>query len=213
MSAIQAIFFDFDGVLLDLEPIHYKAWSITLEKEGYTDPDFTLNKVIGVADWDIARNFILKFHFNISMDDLLKRKQQEYHLLIQHDTFDTTEVQSVLEQLKSCFLLAIVSSSLTEDITLILKKQNLQSYFSFIIGGESTSLHKPEPDPYLKALEKSKLHPSQAIVIEDSEAGLLAASRAHLKAIWFNRYQVQSTPFLRSFTKCSCFAKLPDLLQ
>lgn len=210
---IRGIFFDFDGVLFDMEPLHYAAWLKALDHIGYQDPSFTLEGAIGISDWILAEEFLAKSDARIPVDDLLQHKHNAYRSLVKSYDFDNREVKETLEKLRPHFdLFAIVSSSTKIDIEAILHRNDLRDYFSFIVSAESTPHHKPNPDPYLKALQIAGYNPSEAIAIEDSEVGLMATREANLKAVWINRYGWEKDPFFASFPSCTSLSGLPSLL-
>lgn len=209
----KALFFDFDGVLFDLEPVHYLSWQQTLIKLGHQDLGLTLKDVIGISDWELGEAFIKKFHLKLTLDDLLDIKRQVYQKLLPSYSFNTTELTSILTQLKNHYTLFIVSSSHTEEIRQILNRQNLLPFFTHIIGGDSVKQHKPNPEPYLLALKISNLPPSQVLAIEDSEAGLTSATAAGLKVIWLNTYHYPVNAFYKPFPTCNSFSELPSLIH
>ncbi len=206
---MKALFFDFDGVLFDLEPVHYQAWQLTLKKLGHKELGLSLKDVIGISDWELGETFIKKFHLKLTLNELLDKKRQEYQNLLPSHPFDTAKLQTLLTHLHSKYTLLIVSSSHTEEILQLLEQHNLHSFFTHIIGGNSVKLHKPHPEPYLLALKKTNLAPSQAIAIEDSDAGLKSATSAGLKVIWVNTYNLPPKPL----PTCTTLSELPHLLS
>src|SRR3990167_7617197 len=210
---VKAIFFDFDGVLFDLEKVHYQAWVDTLQSLGKKDPHFLLEETIGISDTSLAERFIKTFHLPHTAHAFCEEKRALYARLVEKYSFDLSLEKQILESLSQSYFLAIVSSSHTDDITPLLKQHALSSYFSFIVGGDTLSLHKPHPAPYLEALKRSRFAPKEVIAIEDSEVGLTSASKAHLNVIWLNRYDATPTPLQQTFPSCNRMGELPLLLS
>jgi HAD superfamily hydrolase (TIGR01509 family) len=80
---------------------------------------------------------------------------------------------------------AVVSSASTWMVDKILSRLNLQEFFNIVITQEHVKKHKPDPEAYLLALEQLDLHSSEVLVFEDSNAGLIAASKAGCDAVAF----------------------------
>lgn len=77
---------------------------------------------------------------------------------------------------KSC----IVSSGSRQTIDIVLKKFSIDHYFDFILASEDVIDSKPSPEGFLKAIEISEIQPEDAIIFEDSKAGLVAAQNARI---------------------------------
>ncbi len=207
----KALLFDFDGVLLDSEPLHFLAWNKTLEKLHLKDPAFTKENVIGVSDLSLAEHFLQKFPLKLSSSELLEKKRHEFLYLVQCEDLRATEEERVLSLLQKDYLMAIVSSSHSDEIEHVLTKLNLRSFFSLIIAGNHVKHHKPHPEPYLKALCDLNLNSSEAMVIEDSLPGMQSALSAHLPVIWLNRYQIP-TPSFKNIIPIHTFQEIPEAL-
>lgn len=76
------------------------------------------------------------------------------------------------------YLLALASSSKREIISFYLEIEEIPDYFDVIIAGDEVTKGKPDPEIFLKACEKLKIKPEEALVLEDSLAGIEAANRA-----------------------------------
>jgi HAD superfamily hydrolase (TIGR01509 family) len=91
----------------------------------------------------------------------------------------TQGVEDLLNRLKSeNATLAIASSSIKNNIDLILQKLNLVSFFDLVVSGEEVPKGKPEPDIFLKVSNHFSRQPQDCVVIEDSTNGVLAAKAA-----------------------------------
>ncbi len=190
----KALLFDFDGVLLDSEPLHFLAWTRLLEKLSIQDPSFIYEEVIGVSDLSLAEHFISHFSLKIPASELLERKREEFLLIMKNEPLKAPEEEAILATLKKDYILAVVSSSHSDEIEFVLKKLALRHFFSHIVAGNHVIHHKPDPEPYLKALKDLHLKPTEAIVIEDSFPGMQSALGADLPVIWINRYNEPLPP-------------------
>jgi HAD superfamily hydrolase (TIGR01509 family) len=79
--------------------------------------------------------------------------------------------------------MGIVTTSRREHFDIIHRSSGLLQYFSFILTREDYDKSKPDPEPYLRGLEKMGVEKSECIVIEDSKRGLTAATRAGLRCL------------------------------
>jgi HAD superfamily hydrolase (TIGR01509 family) len=211
---IQALFFDFDGVLFDLEPLHFKAWELTLEKLGYQDSSFSLENVIGISDKEIADHFINVFSISMKSENLQEEKELNYDYLISDVQFPAKELQDILKKYRQSFKLLIVSSSTTSAIKKILDRCNLANYFFTIIGADKVQNHKPHPEPYQMALEACSISADQAVAVEDSVAGLRSAQDVGISAIWFKKYQhTPPSEYQNSFPSISHLSELELFIQ
>ena len=191
-----SVLFDFDGVLVDDEPIHFLAaknalfeFGFELTKEDYYGPLF------GLSDLLLFREFLS----NRKIDDsellvkLMIRKSQHYVELVAKSDILFAGVSELISALKSRAVLGIVSSALSSEVSLILKRYNLFDSFSFIISGNDALEHKPSPEPYVKAIAKlrelwQEFDISRIVAIEDSAAGIRAAKSAGIKSIGLAHY-------------------------
>ena len=93
------------------------------------------------------------------------------------------DVPGALSRLRPKYKMGLVTSCRRNHLEVIHKNTELLKYFDFIITSDECKITKPDPAPYLLAVEKSGFKKEECIAIEDSERGLLAASAAGLKCI------------------------------
>jgi beta-phosphoglucomutase len=185
MSRFDAIFFDFDGVLIDSEPVHWACWREVLLPLGVSlEWEFYRDHCIGIDD-----QLMLQMMASASdpPGDWLKmwaqypaKKELFRARMIDEPPFPPG-LRSLLDELQPRFKLAVVSSSSCAEIEPLLVRAGLRGYFRTIVGGESVQNHKPAPDPYLLAAER--LDARAALVLEDSDAGLASGRAAGFEAL------------------------------
>lgn len=181
---IKAVFFDFDGVLVISEHLHYQAWKDFLLSKHLSLNGFTLENVIGVSDREIAKKLKKQFSLKESVEELYQIKRKFFSPFIEKKIPHPKGRNAFLKSLKKRGLfLAVVSSCPTEDILNILKKQKLETCFDSVIGAEDSPKQKPDPMPYKIALKNASAKPSEAIAIEDSKWGIKAAQGAKIKIL------------------------------
>lgn len=195
----KAIFFDFDGVLADTEPLHLKMFQQVLATEGLTltTKDYYKN-YLGYDDATCFKVFYRDQGRKLSpatRQRLMRRKTQALKkYLRQHNTL-IPGARRVVKNLAAHYPLAIVSGALKSEIRLILKRAALSRYFKVLIAAEDVKKGKPHPEGYLKAWQLMKgltrlpraglkgLKTEECMVVEDSHWGIEAAHRAGMKCI------------------------------
>jgi beta-phosphoglucomutase len=184
MSDFQAIFFDFDGVLLDTEPVHWACWAemlatmkIRLSWEYYRDfcigiDDRDMLRAIGrqadpPRDWE-------------SLWELYPAKKKLFQERMTSPPFER-ELVEMLPRLRREYRMAVVSSCYASEIEPLLVAGGIREHFDTIVGGEMVQKHKPAPEPYLLAAER--LAVQRALVLEDSAAGIASGKAAGFEVI------------------------------
>jgi len=106
-----------------------------------------------------------------------------YNSLLQKEPIAIEGAQDVLERLSAKYTMGVVTSSLPGHFSTIHERTGFLKYFKFAITAEDFTHSKPHPEPYLLALQRSGLDADECVVIEDSQRGLTAATRAGLRCI------------------------------
>lgn len=190
LENVNAIIFDMDGVLVDTEPLHMKAFDIYLKEKGIEEPPPFLQTLIGHS---IEDNFIMLYKKypvlrNDSMAEMLAYRNDLYLNLIRSEK--VLPIAGITEILDFCashnFKIALASSSDTIQVNTILEKLdhtiacnfNFRKVFNTIIAGDTVAKKKPAPDIYISALNRLAVSGETTIAIEDSQAGVSSAKAA-----------------------------------
>ncbi len=180
---IKAIFWDNDGILVNTEELYFKANRQILSTIGIT---ITKEKFIqffliqGRGAWHLAEE---KGITKNEIEALRQKRNKLYTEMLLNGNLIIKDVPGVLSRLGAKYKMGLVTSCRRNHLEVIHKNTELLKYFDFIITSDECKITKPDPAPYLMAVEKSGLKKEECIVIEDSERGLLAASAAELKCI------------------------------
>lgn len=210
---VKGIFFDFDGVLFDFEPLHLQSWQEILKKKALDPSIISLEDIVGISDLDIASRIIERSQLSSDPENLIREKNTFFLKGIDGFKQDVTEIEQTLNQLQKDKLLAIVSSSSRQFILRMLEKHHLDRFFSFIVGCYETHSHKPKPDPYLYALKRSGLSGNEVVAVEDSMAGMQSAFEAGLKVIWYTKHLPTGKRGGKETVTCASFSELQELIH
>ena len=195
MTTKKGIIFDMDGVLVDAMPFHAEAMSRAIKE--ITNHEIDKKNIFlleGMPSSDLVKEIFKRENINKKIDvddddDLAKqigsRKEQIFKQIQNAKGIDGAK--QLLEDLtsncgKSC-IKAVVSGAAREEVEAILDKNIGTTYFDFIITGDDIEKGKPNPAPFLIALNKMNLPTSQVIVVENSPLGVEAANKAGLECI------------------------------
>lgn len=191
---LQAVVFDFDGVLADTEPLHLKATQRALADTGLAlTPHEYYQRYLGFDDAGMFR--ALAADQGIRLDeravaDLIDRKSQVLLSIVDEGSVLFPGVTACVRRCAEHVPLAIASGALGHEIDLILRRTGLRDAFQVIVGAEDTPKSKPAPDPYVRAIELlrvttavSELAPQHCVAIEDSHWGLESARSAGLRCV------------------------------
>ncbi|HEX4945101.1 MAG TPA: HAD family phosphatase [Blastocatellia bacterium] len=193
---LKAIIFDFNGVIVDDEPLHLELFRKVLREEGIflSDEDYH-EKYLGYDDrgcftavlCDNART--PDAASDMFIHELIERKAEYYRQAIQERMLLFPGVVELVRRCAAAYPLAIASGALRSEIEFVLERGAIREYFPVIVAAEDVSECKPDPEGYLKALEQLNATRSDVIaaheclVIEDSIAGIEAAKAAGMKCL------------------------------
>ena len=174
MPKYDAVLFDFDGVLLDSEPVHFACWAEVLGPLG-VDLDWETYRqhCIGVADRAMLEFLAAGARSPVTVETLWQAypiKNGKFLERVVHNPPFSPATIALIKELKPHYKLAVVSSSGSAEIEPLLAAGNLRHYFDAAVYGDDVERHKPAPEPYL--LAASRLGIRVPLVVEDSAAGV-----------------------------------------
>jgi beta-phosphoglucomutase len=185
MPEFEAILFDFDGVLLDSEPVHCACWAEVLAPFGVTvEWEYYRQHGVGVDDREMLRTLAARFDPPRNWEELWAvypaKKKLFQTRMAQLPPFDPS-LDGFLGELHRAYKLAVVTSSATTEIAPILAAGRIRRHFDTLVGGDDVKRHKPAPDPYLLAAQR--LGVRAALVVEDSEPGMASGRAAGFEVL------------------------------
>jgi HAD superfamily hydrolase (TIGR01509 family) len=185
MPAFDSILFDFDGVLLDTEPVHWACWAQVLAPLGVTlSWEFYRGSCIGIDDREMLRMMATQSDPPRDWTVLWQQypaKQELFRARMETAPPFDAGVSPLLSELEPRYLLAVVSSSACREIEPLLEAAGLRGHFQTVVGGDSVKRHKPDPEPYL--LAANRLRSKRPLVLEDSPAGLASGRAAGFEVL------------------------------
>lgn len=193
MNQLRALIFDFDGVIADTEPLHFSGLQKTLREIGIdlTESDYFAN-YLGYDDRGCFLAALTAHGRPIdpaTLTQLMERKADAYLESVKDHAVIFPGVAGLVREAAARYPLAIASGALRHEIEYILEQAGLRKEFSHITSAEDVTRGKPDPQPFLLALEAlRRLHnptlaPDACLVIEDSLPGIRGAKAAGMKVL------------------------------
>ena len=190
---LRTVIFDFNGIIVDDEPIHFKLFQRVLGEEGITlTEEAYFARYLGFDD---RGAFIAGFHDNNrsltdqKLSELIDRKALYYQDAIRNHVVIFPGVKTLIYELAPSVPLAVASGALRHEIATILTTAGLLNYFQAIVSAEDVKQGKPEPEIFWKVLAKlnagasPQIEPANCVVIEDSKEGIRGARAAGMKCL------------------------------
>jgi len=173
-----------DGVLVDSEAISTESSDATLLKHGIVQTPKERKKVFGRRTIDNYRDAIEARGLNLDPAKLAAEKEELFVEMIKDRVQPMPGVLHLRGELDDAKIKkAVVSSSALNRVNATLEEIGLLLEFNVIVSGECCRVGKPDPEPFLIAAEKLGVKPKDCIVIEDAEAGILAAKAGGMKVV------------------------------
>lgn len=195
----KAIVFDFDGVVVDSEPLHYRAFlQVVLRYDVHFDYDQYLERYVGLDDRDGFRAILARRPQSktpVECDDALiatlcQQKAEAFESIVAEGFEPIAGILDFIGRLGSALPMAIASGATRGDVRLILGKLGLTDQFNPIITADDVARSKPDPATYLLAVQglaqrlgQPALAASDCLAIEDTPAGLESARQAGLRTL------------------------------
>ena len=185
MPEFQAILFDFDGVLVDSEPIHCDCWREVLAPLGVPVTwEIYAAQCVGAVDSKMVEIFAKLADPPADPAKLWEQYPLKKQRFRERMAADPPLAEGLLEffrELSAQYKLGVVSSSSHAEIEPYLEASGIRQYLGTVVGGDDVKRHKPAPDPYVLAGQRLGIR--NALAVEDSPPGIQSASEAGFVAL------------------------------
>lgn len=216
MDRRKLFVFDLDGTMFDTEIISYQCWRDVSARYGFHMGRDVFDLMLGRDNLRVRATCENAFGPTYPYDRVCREKielQLEYYRT--HDIPVKPGLFHILEYAKEQGILcAVASSSPRKLIEYLLKKTAIDSFFTVVQSGEEAAHGKPEPDIFLMACDNARVAPEDALVLEDSESGILAAHAAGIPSVWIpDLVTIPEEVQHLAWQCCQCLDEVPDLLE
>lgn len=184
MEPIEAVIFDFDNIIVDSEPFHFKAYEKIFAEEGHM-----LDRDEYWMEWTFrgggAEGEISRHGLRLEADRIRSKKDPIYSRFCDSGEIKVypAAFELIQELRKRGYILAIASGSYRRDIISIIRSNGIEGEFNAVVGKDMVSRTKPNPDTYIKAAQEIETAPGNCVAIEDAVKGIISAHEAGMKAI------------------------------
>lgn len=193
---IQAIFFDFNGVIINDEPLQMKAYQEVFEPYGIILTEAQYYGALGMDDRTFVKTTFERAGKPLTLElmgVISEAKAERHRKLIQNELPLFPGVVTFIKATARDFSLGIVSMAVREELRFVFSRTGLEQHFSVLVTAEDVSVCKPAPDCYEGALERlndkrrsARLLPllsKECLVIEDSPPGIQSGRTAGMRTL------------------------------
>lgn len=195
--ALKAVLFDFNGVIINDEPLHQKLIEqLLIEENLRPKPEEFREVCLGRSDRACLTELLARRGRVVSdayLDELIARKSRAYQeqLAVIEKLPSYVGLTDLIFQIRAAQLpMAVVSGAVRTEIELVLNRLELAQYFAVIVAGDEIKISKPDPGGYLLCIDRLNQHnpalqlkPSDCLAIEDTPAGIQAAKAAGMQVV------------------------------
>lgn len=213
---IKAIIFDMDGLMIDSERVTFECYQERLKDMNLTMDEEFYKTLLGKPIKGIYQRFYDVYGNDFPIQNVI----QDVHQLMA-ERFETEGVPvkkglvELLHYLKDNNYKTIVATSSNRDrVDKILAQAKITEFFDDSICGDEVTKGKPNPEVFLKSCQKLGVNVDEAIVLEDSEAGIQASYDANIKVICIpdmkypeKQYEEKTFKILKDLTEVTVYLK------
>lgn len=193
---IKAILMDFNGVIINDEPLHMKAYQEILKKEGMDLTEEDYYSCLGMDDKTFIEAAYKRAGRTPETNKILEitvSKTNRWRELVANEIPLFEGVKNFIKKMEKDFALGIVSMARREEIEYVLEQLGLRNSFLTIISAEDVAKCKPDPECYMKGFNRidaartargsNPIVHGECLIIEDSPPGIEAGRKAGLKTL------------------------------
>lgn len=185
---LKAVLFDMDGVIVDTEPLHHKAYFGMFNTLNIDVSETHYQSFTGQSTINVCRSLCEHFKLDNNPEELVQIKRNIFKNLFVNDPnlqlLDGV-LDLIMEYHKNGLTLVLASSASMGTIDSVFTRFDLDQYFIAKLSGADLKVSKPHPEIFIKAAEISGHHKNNCLVIEDSTNGIKAANAANIFCVGY----------------------------
>lgn len=216
---MEAVIFDLDGVMIDSEPLYFKAWQEFLRPGNLTLEESDYHAILGLTPEACTRYVLARTGWQPpeAVGALTRRQWAFYEDLLYRELQPQPGLLPLLVELRQrgCRL-GVASNSPTSYLRRAVEIIGVARDFEVLVGSDQVVQGKPAPDVYRTAAERLNVPPHACLALEDSPAGMQAALAAGMRCVAVTAAALHTPPLPAVFARCSSLEavrlRLPELL-
>jgi HAD superfamily hydrolase (TIGR01509 family) len=182
-AELAAVIFDMDGVIVNSEPCHERAFAEVVKELGFERYGVRFSDYIGRSDHEMWTEFLTKFKPPHCYEELLRMKQRKVVEILKREAPLFDGLPELVEKLSARYKLALASGSERPVVETVLEFEGLKRFFPVTVTDSEVRPGKPAPDIFLRAAALLGVDPKACCVIEDSKPGIRAGLAAGMTVI------------------------------
>ena len=208
---LKAVLFDMDGVIVDTEPLHRKAYFLMFKDMGIHVTEQMYTSYTGQSTINICKQLVGHFNLDTDPKTLVAIKRKHFKYLFENDT-SLQLLDGVLDLIKNYhkngLTLVLASSASMPNINRIFERFDLDRYFVAKLSGADLKQSKPHPEIFIKAAQAAGQPREQCMVIEDSSNGIKAANDAGIFVIGYDSTHSTDQDYSKANKIVSSFSQI-----
>lgn len=208
---LKAVLFDMDGVIVDTEPLHRKAYFLMFKDMGIHVTEQMYTSYTGQSTLNICKQLVGHFNLDTDPKTLVAIKRKHFKYLFENDT-SLQLLDGVLDLIKNYhdngLKLVLASSASMPNINRIFERFNLDQYFVAKLSGADLKQSKPHPEIFINAAKASGHPKRNCMVIEDSSNGIKAANDAGIFVVGYDSTHSTDQDYSKADKVVSSFSEL-----
>ena len=197
MKKLQAVIWDFDGVLVDSEMLQIKAEIETARKFGIPLTPEIAEEYIGYKMQDYFSMLVRRFNLDVPVSKIIEEHSKTLYYYYREVFPLTPHAEEVLRELGTEYLQGIATNRERELALASLRRFGLVDIFKAMVFGEDINHGKPDPEPYVKVAERLGIKPGFCVAVEDSTLGFQSAKKAGMLVVARKAEHNRNFDFLR----------------